>query len=165
MAVRSFLSAALCVSSVLAIGQKATISFTGTGKALASGSSGVQIFAEQDDWPAVLRVCDDLAVDFGRVTGTNGSLTLLTHGPAPNLNSSMIYNITGRTTYSMGSLSYNKGGAIIAGTIGNSTIIDQLISSGKLDVSDVEGTWEAYVSTMVKDPMPGVAEAMVIAGV
>ena len=53
---------------------------------------------------------------------------------------------------------------IIAGTIGNSTIIDRLAQQKKIDVSKIKGTWEAYVSTVVKNPMPGVAEAVVIAG-
>ncbi|TKA64698.1 hypothetical protein B0A55_11188 [Friedmanniomyces simplex] len=132
---------------------------------LASSGSAVQIFAEQDDWPAVLRVCDDLATDFGRVTGLNGTVSLLQNGTSPSLNSSMIFNVTGKTTYQMGGSSYgSKGGFIIAGTVGNSTIIDGLVKAGKIDVSAIEGTWEAYVSAMVADPMPGVSQAMVIAG-
>jgi hypothetical protein len=57
-----------------------------------------------------------------------------------------------------------KGGAIIAGTLGKSSIIDRLVAEGKLDVAAIEGAWEAYVSTTVSDPIPGVAEAMVVAG-
>ncbi|KAK5110553.1 hypothetical protein LTR62_005745 [Meristemomyces frigidus] len=165
MMLLSLLSAALFAGCAIAIGQKPTINFNGTGTLLGSSSSAVQIMVEQDDWPAVLRVCDDVAMDFGRVTGLNGTVTLLMDGTAPSLNSSMIYNITGRSTYQMRQASYgNKGGVIIAGTLGNSTIIDQLIQEGKIDVSAIAGTWEAYVSVMVSNPMPGVAHAMVIAG-
>ncbi|KAK3116858.1 hypothetical protein LTR53_002352 [Teratosphaeriaceae sp. CCFEE 6253] len=156
---------ALCASLAVAIGQKATVNFNSTGMMLASGGAAVQIMAAQDDWPAVLRVCDDLATDFGRVTGTTGTVSLLKNGTAPSLDSSMIFNVTGKSTYQMGGGGYSaKGGVIIAGTIGNSTIIDDLVKAGKIDVSAIEGTWEACVSAIVTDPMPGVSRAMVIAG-
>ncbi|KAK4903098.1 hypothetical protein LTR27_000026 [Elasticomyces elasticus] len=159
------LVSALCAVNVAAIGQKSTVNFNSSGLLLASGSSAVQIYAEQNEWPAVLRVCDDLATDFGRVTGTNGSVTLLKDGGAPSLNSSAIFNVTGKTSYQMGGGSYGaKGGVIIAGTLGNSTIIDSLVEAGKIDVSAIEGTWEAYVSVIIADPMPGVSQALVIAG-
>ncbi|KAK4542853.1 hypothetical protein LTR36_006042 [Oleoguttula mirabilis] len=158
------LSSALFACSAAAIGQKSTVNFNGTGMLLASKGASAQILAEQDDWPAVLRVCDDLAMDFGRVTGTNGSVTLLSNGTTPSLNSSMIFNATGRTTYRVSSSSYSKGGIVIVGTIGSSTTIDRLASEGKIDVSAIEGSWEAYISTVVADPMPGVSEAMIIAG-
>jgi hypothetical protein len=54
---------------------------------------------------------------------------------------------------------------IIAGTIGKNKAIDRLISSGKLDVSSVEGKWEGYVITTINKPFPGVKQALVIAGV
>lgn len=150
------------IASTLAIGQKPTINFDGNGMELSSGGSAVQVMCEQNDWPAVLRVCDDLAMDFGRVTGVNGSVMLLTGGSGSPMNASMIYNITGRSTFAMNGGS--GGGAIIAGTIGNSSIIDQLVNQGKIDVSDIQGTWEAYTSAMVENPMDGVPQAMVIAG-
>jgi hypothetical protein len=159
----SLLSTFLFTSTALAIGQKSTINFNGTGLCLAEPGSSVQIYAEQHDWPAVLRVADDLAADFGRVTGTNGSVTLLKDGRVPSLNASMIYNITGKPGFAAHGTG-SKGGVVIAGTIGNSTIIDNLIKAGTLDVSQVEGTWEAYVSSVVQNPMPGVSEALVVAG-
>ncbi|KAK3716486.1 hypothetical protein LTR37_006382 [Vermiconidia calcicola] len=154
---------ALLVSTALAIGQKPTVNFDGNGMELASSGSSVQIMCEQDDWPAVLRVCDDLAIDFGRVTGTNGSVTLLEHGSGPAMNASMIYNITGRYSFSMSS-NGQEGGVIIAGTIGQSAIIDRLVRNGKIDVGAIEGTWEACISAVVETPMEGVAQAMVVAG-
>ncbi|MBQ6529782.1 MAG: glycosyl hydrolase 115 family protein, partial [Clostridia bacterium] len=38
----------------------------------------------------------------------------------------------------------NSSADIVIGTIGKSVAIDDLISSGKLDVADVEGEWEAF---------------------
>jgi len=157
------LSSTLFAATVLALGQNSTINFAGQGLCLADGGSSVQIYAEQSDWPAVLRVADDLAVDFGRVTGVNGSVTLLKDGHAPLLNASMIFNATGKVGFGENG-GGKKGGVIIAGTIGNSTIIDRLVQQKKIDVSQIEGTWEAYVSTVVRNPMPGVSQAVVIAG-
>lgn len=53
---------------------------------------------------------------------------------------------------------------IIIGTIGQSKHIDQLIADGKLDVSDVEGRWEAYGLQVIDNPMEGVERALVIFG-
>lgn len=173
------LSLLCCTTLVSAIGQNATISFSSTSSSyeLASAGSVVQIIADQADWPAVLRVADDLAVDFGRVTGTNGSVTLTNSTTGYNVsaydagtdfstnphNASVIFNITGTTSFVM-EASGAEGGTIITGTIGNSSLIDQLITAGKIDVSTINGTWEAFVSTVVLDPMPGVSTALVIAG-
>ncbi|KAM0720278.1 hypothetical protein Q7P37_004414 [Cladosporium fusiforme] len=166
MRVTGLFSSALFCSTALAIGQKSTINFNSTGLQLAEGGSSVQLYADGHDWPGVLRVVDDLAADFGLVTGTNGTVTLLGNGTSPSLNTSTTFNVTGKTGFgSSGSGKNNrKGGAIIAGTIGNSSIIDRLISEGKVDVSDVEGNWEAYVSTVVENPVQGVSRAVVIAG-
>ena len=159
----SLTSIALLVGSVLAIGQQSNINFEGNGIELASGGSSVQIRCDRDDWPAVLRVCDDLAMDFGRATGVNGSVTLLSSSTPPALNASIIHNITGKSTFRMPSGS-SAGGTVIAGTIGNSSIIDQLSREGKIDVSAIEETWEAYVMAVVESPMDGVERALVIAG-
>jgi hypothetical protein len=160
-----FSSAVLC-TTVLAIGQESTINFNGTGLRLAEGGSSVQLYADGHDWPGVLRVVDDLAMDFERVTGTRGTVSLLGNGTSPSLNASTTFNVTGKAGFGhSGPGGYDrKGGAIIAGTIGNSSIIDRLIKEGKLDVAEVEGNWEAYVSTVVENPMPGVSRAVVIAG-
>jgi hypothetical protein len=53
---------------------------------------------------------------------------------------------------------------VIAGTIGHSQIIDDLIKANKIDVSKVAGQWEAFLTQVVKDPVPGCAQAMVVAG-
>jgi hypothetical protein len=53
---------------------------------------------------------------------------------------------------------------IIAGTIGKSDVITQLVNSNKLDVSAIEGQWEAFISEVITNPLPGVDKALVIAG-
>ena len=168
-----FFSLAACLTGVESLSQdrKPTIDFQpGNGSyLLATSSSAVQLLLDAADWPGVLRAANDLAVDFGRVTGVNGTLTTVGNGTA---NASVIFNVTGiNQDWSVGRASNRtkRGGGvgkgtIIAGTIGNSSLIDALVSSGKLDVSSVEGKWEAYVSTVVKNPGNGTDEALVIAG-
>nr|OQO30743.1 hypothetical protein B0A51_02439 [Rachicladosporium sp. CCFEE 5018] len=163
MKVTQLFGLATLATTAAAIGQMATINFARSGLCLSENGSSVQIYADQSDWPGVLRTADDLALDFGRVTGTNGSVTLLKDGAAPTLNASMIFNVTSRSNFAIEGTGV-KGGVIIAGTIGNSSIIDSLIAAGKIDVSAIKGTWEAYVSTVLDNPTEGVSRAVVIAG-
>lgn len=53
---------------------------------------------------------------------------------------------------------------IVVGTIGHSEVIDQLIEDGLIDVSEIEGEWEAFTSQIVENPVEGAARALVIAG-
>lgn len=53
---------------------------------------------------------------------------------------------------------------IIAGTIGQSSYIDGLIKSKKLDVSKVKNKWETFIITTINSPLKGVKQALVIAG-
>lgn len=53
---------------------------------------------------------------------------------------------------------------LIAGTIGHSSVIDALVSSGWLNVSAVKGNWESFTSQLVKNPVQGCPEALVVAG-
>lgn len=53
---------------------------------------------------------------------------------------------------------------VLVGTIGKSRYIDSLVKEGKLDVSSVDGKWESFIIKVVKNPMKGVENALVIAG-
>lgn len=53
---------------------------------------------------------------------------------------------------------------IIAGTIGQSALIDALIADGKVDTTGLTGVWEAYALQLVNNPMEGVSQALVIMG-
>lgn len=67
--------------------------------------------------------------------------------------------VTGRT------LKQGKSACtVIAGTIGQSPVIDDLVRRGKIDVSDIQGGWEQYLVQTVKSPVSGVGKALVIAG-
>jgi hypothetical protein len=104
---------------------------------LADGRSVAAIMVETNDSRAVIRAAGDLAEDIQRVTGIKPTLA--------------------------GDPSKGKF-LIIAGTLGQSPVVDRLVAAGKLDVAGVHGEWESYVLQIVKNPLPGVDAALVIAG-
>lgn len=57
-----------------------------------------------------------------------------------------------------------KGTPVIAGSIGNHTLIDSLIREGKLDVSAIQGKWETYKIEVVENPVAGIQQALVVVG-
>ncbi|KAL5342667.1 hypothetical protein BJX70DRAFT_409660 [Aspergillus crustosus] len=109
---------------------------------LADQSTVPTILVAEDDHVGVARAAQDLALDFGRVVGRNGTVTIIdTDSPA-----------------------LNGEGLIIVGTIGHSPLIDDLVANDNLDVSRVKGEWEAYTARVVENPFDDVPWALVIAG-
>jgi hypothetical protein len=106
--------------------------------ALATTREAAPLFLDSNDHAGVLRVAKQLQADIGRVTGHEPRLGL---GDAP----------AGQEV-------------VLIGTLGKSPLIDSLVESKKLDVSDVAGKWEAFVAQVVEQPMQGVDRALVIAG-
>ena len=53
---------------------------------------------------------------------------------------------------------------VLFATLGKSKIIDQLSAQGKVDVSVITGKWETYLIRILKNPFPGIAEAVIICG-
>lgn len=106
--------------------------------ALAGGKTVAPIVVDTADFPGVARAAGDLAKDIERVTGRTGEVLNGTQSVATS--------------------------PVLIGTIGKSPLIDGLIKAGKLRADAVAGKWESYVIEVVKDPMPGVAQALVIAG-
>lgn len=166
------------VTTASALGGAPSITFDSTVGGLPLAGHGVhdaQILVDADDFWGVQKAAGDLAVDFGRVTGTNFSLA------APNARTrAPVYRYrptTNFVNYTVGPWQeilspvpytdgHNRHGnpLIIAGTIGKSRVIDDLVKSGKIQVNAVEGQWESYVSSVVANPMEGVKAALVIAG-
>ncbi|UAY57044.1 glycosyl hydrolase 115 family protein [Arachidicoccus terrestris] len=126
--------------------QKQMISFSmksvqGDGAfVLADNSRVTPIMISADDWKGVAIASENLSQDFKRVTGIAAPLM---HG----------IETPGNNEY-----------AIIAGTIGHSTLIDGLIRRGVIKVSDVGGKWESTLMQVVEAPLPGIKKALVIAG-
>ncbi|KAI9708605.1 MAG: hypothetical protein M1820_003823 [Bogoriella megaspora] len=128
---------------VFGLGQNKTITFSAGQGALqlAGDGSSPRILVDGKDYPGVIRAAGDLAADFGRVTGVNGTVRL-----------------------SNQTASGNSSATIIVGTIGNSSYISNLVKAGKLNISQTEGQWEAFSSQIVSNPISGVASALVIVG-
>lgn len=53
---------------------------------------------------------------------------------------------------------------VIVGTVGKNKLIDSLLASGKIEGTQLLGKWESFVVATVADPLPGVPQALVIAG-
>lgn len=97
------------------------------------------IFVDEADDPGVVIAAENLQADLEAVGGKTGSL-VKTSAPS------------------------NQPQVVVIGTIGQSRLIDDLIEREKLDVSLIDGEWEAFLQTVVEAPFPGVAQALVIAG-
>lgn len=53
---------------------------------------------------------------------------------------------------------------VIAGTIGQSALIDALIADGKVDTTGLTGVWEAYALQRIDNPAEGISQALVVMG-
>ncbi len=133
-----FLALLACAPLAHALGEPRLITLTPTAGAfpIAAGGKATPILVSDKDWPGVQRAAEDLRHDIEHVTGV---LPTLGHES-------------------------QRADAILVGTIGRSPLIDALIQSGKLQTAGIAGQWEAGVTTVVEDPMPGIHRALVIAG-
>jgi hypothetical protein len=98
----------------------------------------VPLYLDAGEERAVKRAAGDLAQDVERVTGARPRVT--------------------QNTTDL------KGRLVIIGSLGKSPILDRLSAAGRLDATGLSGAWESFVLQVVKDPLPGVEQALVIAG-
>ncbi|KZS95513.1 hypothetical protein SISNIDRAFT_438997 [Sistotremastrum niveocremeum HHB9708] len=110
------------------------------GFSVVSSGKAAPIWVGSDDWPGVQRAASDFQSDIQQVTGTKPSLTNFT------------------TTSKV------SGTPIIVGTLGKSSLISQVVKNAKINVSAINGTWEAFWAGEVSNPLPGVSQAYVIIG-
>ena len=54
--------------------------------------------------------------------------------------------------------------SILAGTVGQSSLIGRLVDDEKITIADIEGKWETYKIEVVNKPLPGIEKALVIVG-
>lgn len=106
---------------------------------LAGQGTAAPLVVSSGDFRGVVRAAEDLRTDMKRVVGTEPILAL------DNIPSS-------------------SPDVVLIGTLGRSPIIDRVVASGKLDVSGVAGHWETFLLQVVKQPLPGVGRALIIAG-
>lgn len=87
-------------------------------------------------------------------------------GTAVGLLASDIEKVTGKcpSVSGNGSVSASCRYAVIAGTLGHSSLIDELVRDGKIDVSSISGEWERYAVRLVEAPLKGVRRALVVVG-
>ncbi|WP_031425585.1 glycosyl hydrolase 115 family protein [Flavimarina sp. Hel_I_48] len=107
------------------------------GFSLISKGKTPDLLVSETDFPGIFRVAEDLQNDMEKVSGTKPEL-LKEKKAAENL--------------------------IIIGTLGKSELIDDLVQKGKINTDSLTGKWEKFTAQIVKNPMEGVKQALVIAG-
>jgi hypothetical protein len=101
------------------------------------GESAEMLIDSKDD-PGVIRTFNDLQDDIFKVTDIRPVMNTEKVSGAKNV--------------------------IIAGTLGHSKLIDKLVSKKIIDADELEGKWEKFIIKTVKNPLPGIENALVIAG-
>lgn len=96
------------------------------------------ILISDNDFAGVLRVSGHLENDLYKVT---------------NLHPNKLQNSNQETD-----------NVIIIGTLGHSTIIDQLAKEGKINSAELNGKWEKFTTQIVENPTKNIKRALVIAG-
>jgi hypothetical protein len=121
------------------IAQDQIVSFEKTSQSITLVENGIvsSLYVNPNDFPGVVRAVKDLQKDLERVTQVRGLIT----------------NETPKAKT-----------VVIIGTIGKSPLIDQLIGEKKIRSDDVNGKWETFLIQTLKNPLPGVEAAVVIAG-
>ena len=105
---------------------------------LAANDKAVPIIVSEKEYPGVIRIARLFQEDIFQVTTIKPELII---GELPKSET-----------------------VIIAGTLGKNTLIDQLVTSGKLNVADLKGKWETSLVQVVEKPFPGIKQALVIVG-
>jgi len=72
--------------------------------------------------------------------------------------------VSGRAPAQITNYREASGDLIIAGIVGESAALEELVRTGRIDVADLAGQWEAYRQIIVDKPFPNVPRALVIAG-
>lgn len=129
--------------SVLHAGAQVTLTERPAGRSELAlvGEGGRAVLCYDSADAAVVGTAAELFVaDVARVTG--GPLPVADYGALPPKSSC----------------------AVIAGTLGQSRWIDDLVEAGKIDVTQIEGGWERYAIRLVDRPGHGLRKALVIAG-
>jgi hypothetical protein len=105
---------------------------------MSSGKKSAQMLISETDDPGVIRAFKVLQADIKAVTGNL---------PVLSINKKR-----------------SNSDVIIAGTIGKSSLIDDLVRRKKIRIDDISGKWESYIIQVVDKPFAGVEKGLVIAG-
>jgi hypothetical protein len=135
----------LVIAALLTTGSAEAMSLSDSGNTpadfpLVENGRAAAILVEKDDAEVVRIAAGLLADDIQRVSGVK---PLVGDAAAATPNAPVI----------------------IAGTLGNSALVDKLAAEGRLkDLQKIKGRWEATLWQIVEQPFPGVPRALVIAG-
>jgi hypothetical protein len=103
---------------------------------LAAGGKAIKVYASGG--APVIRAAEDFAADIGRVSGT--AAVVVTRQPALEQT------------------------VVVVGVIGGSPELDDLVRTKGLNTADLTGQWESWHREVVKNPWPGIDEALVVVG-
>ncbi|MES2037078.1 MAG: glycosyl hydrolase 115 family protein [Pseudomonadota bacterium] len=140
---RIFFAACLFMAAAnncFALGEKTYVTQTAVAGdlVLVNASSAATLYVDMADYAGVQRAVVNLQKDIEGITGKKPAIT--------------------------NDVQSLKGQAVIVGTIGKSKLIDQLIAAHKIDVSGIVNQWDAYQLVTLQNPLPDVAQALVIIG-
>jgi hypothetical protein len=105
---------------------------------LGNSKETAPLLIDSNDFPGVIRAYKDLQADIFKVVG-NKPLLVINIVPVSN-------------------------NVIIAGTLGNSKLIDRLVDNNIIDEKELTGKWEKFIIKTVKKPFPGIDNALIIVG-
>ncbi len=131
-----------CINAVLAnaVGDTKYITEEKSESSFAIVENGetARLLIDSKDDPGVIRAFNDLQEDIFKVTDIK-----------PVMN-------TGKAS--------GAKNVIIAGTLGQSKFIDKLVTQKVINADELKGKWEKFIIKTVKNPLPGIENALIIAG-
>jgi hypothetical protein len=130
----------LCCSNAFALGQEQYVETTAHGNnfVIVKQKKAAALYVDANDDPGVTRAVNDLQADIQRVSDCTARIVHETDNLGPDV--------------------------IVIGTLGKSALIDQLVREKKIDIVGIAGQWESFRIQTVKNPLPGIASALVISG-
>ena len=136
-----------------------TFSQAAGGFPIVAGDANAVFIVGENDAEVVRTVARCVIQDIKSVTGQNLSLSTTKSLPRPLQRRG---EPTGNGSFSLGE-GWGEN-VIIAGTIGQSVVLDDLIAAGKVDTTGLTGVWEAYALQLVQNPAEGISQALVVMG-
>ncbi len=126
--------------SALATDSHPIISFSKTAGSfsLVANGNASPLIIDKNDYVGVIRTAEDFQLDIERVTNSKPTLQF--------------------------DIDSNEKALVIIGTLGKSQFIQNLVDSKQLDVSSIEGNWEAFLITTLEGAIEGIDKIVVIAG-
>ena len=121
---------------VYSLGQQQVVSFDQCDGCVSFNNPTIVV--DNAEWPGVKRAANDLALDFGRVTGRNATVTTR----------SSILSGRSNTLFKRQNGTYGQP-TIVVGTIGKSNLIGNLVNSSAVNISAVQGQWEAFQTQLI----------------